>query len=159
LLEKIPKDNTLLRQCLAVYSFVRNFIVAEDLDYRKGTVSLLKEKTPRGDCDEYTDLIIALLRSLKIPARRFTGIVYPNIFHAWPEVFSPKQNRWFPLDAAQQVFGFLSCKIAPLRIEGTKSERPTIEIANSSTLPTKHITCEVNTPTLLLKSQRMIRDS
>ncbi|MDE3217305.1 MAG: transglutaminase domain-containing protein [Gemmatimonadota bacterium] len=66
-----------------------------------------------GDCNEHTQLYIALARAAGIPARAVAGLAYVNgkfYYHAWPEVYL---GRWvavdptfgeFPADAAHVRF-------------------------------------------------------
>ena len=51
-----------------------------------------------GDCTEHTVLLIALARSVGIPARICSGLVYGNsafYFHFWPEVYV---GQWIQMD-------------------------------------------------------------
>jgi transglutaminase-like putative cysteine protease len=66
-----------------------------------------------GDCNEHTQLYLALARAAGIPARAATGLAYVGgkfYYHAWPEVYL---GRWvavdptfdeFPADAAHLRF-------------------------------------------------------
>ncbi len=65
-------------------------------------------------CMEYTDLFIALARSIGIPAREVNGFAYTqnknlrptaiggrvssDILHAWPEYYSLEKERWIQID-------------------------------------------------------------
>jgi hypothetical protein len=105
-----------------VYTIAKNLITIEYLDYRKGVLNLLREM--RGDCDEFTDLMVVLLRKMGFPVRRVTGMIYEFTskqitLHAWPEIYSPKYNKWVVIDAAMNYFGFQSLTVIPLKIEGT----------------------------------------
>jgi len=54
--------------------------------------------TKRGDCTEFSVLMVALCRAAGIPARANVGIMCArNIFayHMWPEVYV---GQWLPLD-------------------------------------------------------------
>jgi hypothetical protein len=82
-----------------------------------------------GDCNEHTQLFVALARSLGLPARVAAGLAYLDgkfYYHAWPEVLL---NDWvavdptfgqFPADAAHLrfVIGGLSQQIELLRLMG-----------------------------------------
>ncbi len=84
----------------------------------------------RGDCNEHTQLFVALSRAIGIPARVATGLAYVNgkfYYHAWPEVW---MNEWvavdptfgqFPADAAHLRFvsGGLTRQGELLRLVGT----------------------------------------
>lgn len=67
-----------------------------------------------GVCDEITNLYIALLRAIGIPARFVIGISYTNspIFeeqwnpHGWAEVYLPDYG-WIPFDVTNNQFGFV----------------------------------------------------
>lgn len=69
----------------------------------------------RGTCDEYAHLLLALLRSLNIPARFVAGFVYSGEkwnAHAWVEVYTgsgwvsvdPTYNEMLVLDATHVAF-------------------------------------------------------
>jgi hypothetical protein len=83
-----------------------------------------------GDCNEHTQLFVALSRAAGVPARITAGLVYVNgkfYYHAWPEVFV---GKWvavdptfgqFPADAGHLrfVYGGLSRQAELLRLMGT----------------------------------------
>jgi hypothetical protein len=87
-------------------------------------------RTRRGDCNEHTQLFVALARAAGIPARISTGLAYVNgrfYYHAWPEV---RLRDWvavdptfgqFPADAAHLRFvrGGLTQQAELLRLFGT----------------------------------------
>ena len=91
-------------------------------------LQVLRER--RGDCNEHTQLYVALARAIGIPARIATGLAYVNgkfYYHAWPEVW---MNQWvavdptfgqFPADAAHLRFvsGGLTRQGELLRLVGT----------------------------------------
>ena len=82
-----------------------------------------------GDCNEHTQLFIALARSVGIPARSAAGLALVNgkfYYHAWPEVFlgswvavDPTFGQ-FPADAAHLRFvnGGLARQAELLRLIG-----------------------------------------
>lgn len=84
-------------------------------------------RTRRGDCNEHTQLYVALARALGMPARIATGLAYVRgkfYYHAWPEVWlgdwvavDPTFGQ-FPADAAHlrfQVGGLLrQAELLPL---------------------------------------------
>lgn len=67
-----------------------------------------------GVCDEITVLLIAMLRSLGIPARFVSGISYTNSplfkerwgFHGWAEVYFPGYG-WVPFDPTYGQYGYM----------------------------------------------------
>ena len=86
-------------------------------------------RTRKGDCNEHTQLYVALARAIGIPARIATGLAYVNgkfYYHAWPEVYlsdwvavDPTFGQ-FPADAAHLrfVIGGLSRQTELLRLMG-----------------------------------------
>ena len=59
-------------------------------------VRVLEER--RGDCNEAATLFVALARSVGLPARTVSGLLYLNnrfYYHAWAEVYV---NEWVPVD-------------------------------------------------------------
>lgn len=62
----------------------------------------------RGVCDEFTNLFIAMARSVGIPTRYAEGLVYSGEewnYHAWAEVYS--DGQWLPVDPTYNEAGFL----------------------------------------------------
>jgi transglutaminase-like putative cysteine protease len=87
-------------------------------------------KTMRGDCNEHTQLFLALSRAAGVPARAAAGLAYVDgrfFYHAWPEVWL---GQWvavdptfgqFPADAAHLRFtiGGLARQAMLVRLIGT----------------------------------------
>ena len=87
-------------------------------------------ETRSGDCNEHTQLFVALARAAGIPARAAAGLAHVGgkfYYHAWPEVFV---GKWvavdptfgqFPADAAHLrfVYGGLARQAELLRLMGT----------------------------------------
>jgi transglutaminase-like putative cysteine protease len=87
-------------------------------------------RTRAGDCNEHTQLYVALARAAGIPARISTGLAFVNgkfYYHAWPEV---RLRDWvavdptfgqFPADAAHLRFvrGGLARQGELLRLVGS----------------------------------------
>ncbi len=64
-----------------------------------------------GVCDEMTNLFISMLRSVGIPAKFISGMVYSNVgftwgLHGWAEVYFPNVG-WLPFDVTFQQYGWL----------------------------------------------------
>jgi transglutaminase-like putative cysteine protease len=86
-------------------------------------------QTRTGDCNEHTQLFVALARAVGLPARIAAGLAFVDgkfYYHAWPEVFL---NDWvavdptfgqFPADAAHLRFivGGLARQTELLRLMG-----------------------------------------
>ncbi|MFC1704726.1 transglutaminase family protein [Nanoarchaeota archaeon] len=68
--------------------------------------------TKQGVCDELTNLFIALLRTLGIPARFISGVSYTQATkdewgaHGWAEVYFPGYG-WIPFDVTYGEFGYI----------------------------------------------------
>jgi hypothetical protein len=86
-------------------------------------------KTRVGDCNEHTQLYVAMARAIGLPARVAAGLAYVDgkfYYHAWPEVFlgdwvgvDPTFGQ-FPADAAHLRFtiGGLERQTSLLRLMG-----------------------------------------
>ena len=88
-----------------------------------------RSRRGRGDCNEHTQLSVALSRAAGIPARVAAGLAYVDgkfYYHAWPEIWL---ERWvaidptfgqFPADAAHLRFtvGGLGRQAELLRLMG-----------------------------------------
>ena len=119
------------RDALAVAERLNTWVHAS-LDKRItfGIPSALQVLRARsGDCNEHTQLYVALARAVGLPARIATGLAYIDgkfYYHAWPEVFvgewiavDPTLGQ-FPADASHLRFaiGGLSRQIDLLRLIG-----------------------------------------
>jgi len=134
------------------FNFVNNYIkFKKRMNERIGIEKILENKI--GDCDEFSDLFITLLRAAKIPSIRSVGILasenntkVPNYnnkinnhnlyiskdiksntnfneFHAWSEVFIPHYNTFVPFDPTLKLFSGISEKHI-LRIRMRYSDNP-----------------------------------
>jgi transglutaminase-like putative cysteine protease len=86
-------------------------------------------RTRAGDCNEHTQLYVAMARAIGLPARVASGLAYVDgkfYYHAWPEVFlgdwvgvDPTFGQ-FPADAAHLRFtiGGLDRQTSLLRLMG-----------------------------------------
>ncbi|NOZ12456.1 MAG: transglutaminase domain-containing protein [Acidobacteria bacterium] len=60
----------------------------------------------RGDCTEYSILLVTLLRALGIPSRVVAGLIYDDgrfSYHMWVQVFG--RNGWVDVDPAYHQVG------------------------------------------------------
>lgn len=83
-----------------------------------------------GVCDELTNLFISFLRSLGIPAKFVSGMVYSNIDHkwgphGWAEVYLPGYG-WIPYDVTFGQYGWLDPSHIKLK-DDTDSGSPSAE--------------------------------
>ncbi len=85
-----------------------------------------------GVCDELTNLFIAMLRSIGIPARFVTGVSYTTseLFenpwgpHGWAEVYFPEYG-WIPFDVTYNQLGFIDATHIKLK-QSTNSDKSSI---------------------------------
>lgn len=82
--------------------------------------ALIALETRRGDCTEYSSLLVALSRACGVPARRVGGYVSdrsfaprPSDFHDWAEVWI--EGRWRIADAQLQNWLTAEERYIPLR--------------------------------------------
>jgi len=73
-----------------------------------------------GVCDELTSLFVAMLRSVKIPARFVTGQSYTNLIggfgnHAWAEVYFPGYG-WIAFDPTYGQLGYVDASHIKMKI-------------------------------------------
>jgi len=74
----------------------------------------------QGVCKELTNLFISMMRSLGVPARYVSGMVYTNIGndwepHAWAEVYFPDKG-WIPFDVTLGEYGWINPTHIKLKI-------------------------------------------
>jgi hypothetical protein len=99
-----------LQRMRRLRSYLSDYITKKGLDV--GYASALETlDSRRGDCTEHAVLLTALARSMGIPARVVTGVVYVErmggasrvfIPHAWTQAFV--EGRWISFDSAQRRF-------------------------------------------------------
>lgn len=90
----------------------------------------------QGVCDEMTNLFISLLRSVGIPARFVSGMVYSNTDytwgpHGWAEVYFPGEG-WIPFDVTFGEYGWLDPSHLKLK-DNIDSGSPTAKYSWKST--------------------------
>lgn len=112
--------------------------VSENIKYKgysgKEQGALYAYNNKKGDCTEYMDLFVAVLRANNIPARRIGGyvikqnaIVEPSDFHNWAEFYDGA--TWQMADPQEKVFAQNRAEYVALHIINTGSENtlPSIE--------------------------------
>ncbi|MBI1973154.1 transglutaminase domain-containing protein [Candidatus Woesearchaeota archaeon] len=87
-------------------------------------------KNRKGVCDELTNLFISMLRSVGIPARFVSGMVYSNLdykwgAHGWAEVYFPEIG-WIPFDVTFGQYGWIDPSHIKLK-ESLDSGSPSAE--------------------------------
>ncbi|MBI3793469.1 MAG: transglutaminase domain-containing protein [Nitrospinae bacterium] len=96
--KKIIGDETdLFRAALKINRWVYEHVEKKYLDTFSAVETL---KTMEGECQAHTNLFTALARSVGIPTRTVSGIVYAEgfngfLYHAWPEVYA---GEWVAMD-------------------------------------------------------------
>lgn len=101
-----------------VYEHIRNKHLSGGF---RSALSTLESST--GDCTEHTVLLIALARSVGIPARICSGLVYGDgafYFHFWPEVYV---GQWVQMDP---TFGQIIADANHIQFDGGILESDTM---------------------------------
>jgi transglutaminase-like putative cysteine protease len=118
-----------LKYLNAAYTYVQeNIKYRENQDHRLGARLALKEG--KGDCDEFSDLFIALCRINKVPARRVLGVLLTGAqnfsLHAWAEVYIPLYDQWVPFDVALDEFASIKWNYLIRAHVGLQNEIPLV---------------------------------
>jgi len=110
-------------------------------------------KTKQGVCDELTNLFIAQLRSLGIPAKFISGIAYTNSEqfeekwgpHGWAEVYFPGIG-WIPFDITYGEFGFIDLSHIKLKeaIDAEQSSTKYLWVGNNVEIETEELKFDIN---------------
>lgn len=112
----------------STFAWVRdNMKLREPQPTRLGAARAIRERT--GDCDELSDLFIALCRTQCVPCRRVVGLFYhgrederrPFDWHAWAEV-QAAVNVWVPFDPSLNFFAAISERHLPRCRMGRRSD-------------------------------------
>ena len=99
-----------------IVEYVSDYVTYEVTSQRKGALETLLSR--RGDCDCFSDLVIALSRAVGLPARIDLGWGYQEnlIGHAWVEFYLPGKG-WQPADPTwAKTSGDYLFQLDPIRI-------------------------------------------
>jgi hypothetical protein len=98
----VSKATTDYERVVAANSWVSTHLRYQESPATRSPIEALQDRS--GDCDDSTALMAALLRSIGIPSRRPTGLLYDfdtHAAHAWVEVALPLRDgglHWFIVD-------------------------------------------------------------
>lgn len=117
-------------------------------------------RTSRGVCDEITNLFISMLRSVGIPAKFVSGMVYSNLDgkwgpHGWAEVYFPGYG-WIPFDVTFGQYGWLDPSHLKLK-DDTDSGSPSAEYSWKATAPDQMKIQETKLETTLLSKGKEVQ--
>lgn len=114
----------------------------------------------QGVCDEITNLFISMLRSVGIPTKFVSGMVYSNLDdkwgpHGWAEVYVPGYG-WIPFDVTFGQYGWLDPTHLKLK-DDTDSGSPSAEYSWKATAPDRMNIRETRLETTLLSTGREVQ--
>ncbi|MCL4392875.1 transglutaminase domain-containing protein [Patescibacteria group bacterium] len=141
----IASDTTTLEKAQSIQNYVAGHLTYNDkaiLDssrQRLGAIKALEEPT-NAICQEYTDVFVALARSVGIPTRMIAGYgdppnvnvnpLPPNILHAWVQFYDPSYGwvnadpTWQSTSGGFNFFGNVGSDHFILAKYGTSSVNP-----------------------------------
>lgn len=129
--ERIRRSSSSVEDFLSrAFLWVRdNVKLREPEPIRLGASRAIRERT--GDCDELSDLFIALCRASGVPCRRVVGLFYHGRedgqksfdWHAWAEVRLSK-DVWVPFDPSLDFYASISERHLPRCCMGRRSDYP-----------------------------------
>jgi transglutaminase-like putative cysteine protease len=134
---EITKDDTTdCDRTESIYRYVMERLVYKFQTPMDGALKALK--SGKGDCNEFTDAIIALSRASGIPAKKGNGFVFFGenniVAHAFPEVFLPGRG-WSVVDATM----YCLFKRPPFYIYAYSGENPSLLVRPD--MENHHFTC------------------
>ncbi|VVB74670.1 Transglutaminase-like superfamily protein [Candidatus Tiddalikarchaeum anstoanum] len=103
-----------------------------------------------GVCDEFSSLLISMLRNAGIPARFVSGFAFTNVGvisctnfgpHSWVEFYLPGTG-WVSIDPTYKEFFFVDAGHVPLYVSSDSSTN----IINASYLSSMNISVNIQTP-------------
>ncbi len=109
---QIGRRDTELEQVRAILDFVcANLESTKAVRKMHGAVATLKRG--RGDCTDYTDLLVTLCRQFKLPARHVSGYLLTRplcLPHSWAEVYI-RDKGWIIVDPLHMDLGLGSFEV------------------------------------------------
>jgi hypothetical protein len=102
------QDDSSLETLRALTEWVHGNITYDIRYWGKQKTAQETFRERRGVCVEYTQLLMAMARSLGFDTRYVSGYIYDNIWqqHAWAEIYVPGYG-WIPADATFGQLGIL----------------------------------------------------
>lgn len=102
-----------------------------------------------GVCDELTNLFISMMRSLGVPARFVSGVVYSNVGydfenHGWAEVYMPDYG-WVPFDITFGQYGWVDPSHVKMQESVDSGEAAVTYDSRTRSAELKSISPEVST--------------
>lgn len=101
--EIVDSEKRIRFQVIKLLNWIKTHIKYTDSSAELNSTQILTLKT--GDCSEYSNLLVAFLRSLGIPARQVSGLKYIGwgIFglHSWAQIYT---GSWITVDPVEGSF-------------------------------------------------------
>jgi len=126
--ELVEGESDYYTALIKIANFVKEHV---EYDLNPSTKNSLKPASwvynnKKGACDEISNLYLSLLRSLKIPSRFVSGVVYSNKDysfgnHGWVEVYFPKYG-WVPFDVTYGQYGWIDPSHVKMMVSKDPSE-------------------------------------
>ena len=135
LLKEPLESTSLLFICYYVYELAKKVMGSIEIKQKKPNKFAFNENQIEIN-KEFSEFVIKTMRKLKIPIRKVKGIIYPDTFHSWSEVYITTLNQWIPIDPALETFGYLNSLVIPLLIDGLSSNNKLIVIESQNTINT-----------------------
>ena len=95
-------NDTNYQKALKVMSVIYNFMTYEKGITNMNTLAKEAVLLKKGVCQDYSHIMLSILRYFKIPCRYVSGLLKGEVFtHSWVEVYSV--GRWYGLDPTNNL--------------------------------------------------------